>query len=232
MKYSRWIWGTATLAVLLIVVTLSAVIVARRMTTQAQGRSQEHAQNRQQRPDRPVHSAAWRPNRREFRSLSTGLEVNLLGLQDQTDWIVGAIPVGENEQENVAVGIVHWTDSGASNSRRIERIDRIEEYPSELVEVTSDAVNIRGSDAVASAGTTLVVFLKIRPNAQLRLLQDGSLIRNSNPSFTQRGFAVRNGRPIGIPVNGLHTVLTFLQTDRITGSFGRRAEEVLRNENR
>ncbi len=232
MKFSRLTLGVAAFTVLLIVVALSAIIAMRRVSTQAQARSQEHAQNRPQSQDRPVHAVAWRRNGRHFRSSSAGLSVNLLGLPDQADWIVGAAPVGGNEQEEVRVGIVHWADSETSNTLRIEQITRIEDYPSDLVEVTSDAVNVRGSDALAGGNTTLILFMKVRPGAEIRLLRDGERIAESNAAFDRRGFAIRNGMPIGTPVSGVHTLLVHLQTDRITRNVRERSREVTPHENR
>lgn len=233
MKFSRWIWGTATLAVLLIVVTLSAVIAARRVTTQAQDHSQTQDETSRQRRD--ARSEVWRPNTRRLnagqsRSSNAGVDVNLLGIPDQADWIVGAAPAQGSQEEEVVIGIIRWRDSGASNRRRIEQIERIEDYPTDLVDVTPDAVTVRGSDALA--GATLVVFLTVSPETQLRLSQDGRDVGRNNPSFRRRGFAVINGRPVGFPISGLHTVLAYLQTDRIARGVGRRPEEVIRRENR
>ena len=232
VKFSRWILRAATLVVLIIVVTLSAVIATRRVTTQAQGHSQEQVQNQSQRQDRSAHAVAWRRNGRRFTSSSAGLNVNLLGLPDQADWIVGAAPVEEGEQEEVRVGIVHWEDSGTGGRLRIERIARIEDYPSDLVEVTSDAVNVRGSDALLGENTTLILFMNVRPEAAIRLLRDGERIAESNAAFDRRGFAVRNYMPIGTPISGVHTLLVHLQADRITRNVRERSREVTPHENR
>lgn len=218
MKNSRFTWGMLIPLALIFSVALSVVYASK----QATGQTRNKAQLR----EKLAHSVMWKPTARALNSSGSSVDVNLPALADKTDWIVGVVPVEDGGQEGITVGLVHWADRQVSKKFKIEGIVRIEDYPSDLIDVATGVVNVKGSNAIRGADTTLAIYLKVAPNTQVNLWQDGKQIAD-NSGFLQKRFAVKNGKPIGTPISSLPMLLTQLQTDRISKNIG---QEVTINE--
>lgn len=173
----------------------------------------------------PSASAVWKRNKKSVDSFGSNVSVNLVNFPANTEWIVGASALTVADTPEASVGIAHWNNSGGNSTLRAASIDKIDNYPDGFVDITTDAITIRGSEALVTADKTVIVYLKLKDGTQVHLTENGNEVGLKAVSG-DAGFGVKNGTAISLPVRGASVLLTYLQAERIAKAAGVDPKEV------
>lgn len=160
----------------------------------------------------------WKPKQHPLNLTTKNIEVNVTNLSDKSDWVVSAVPLKSNETPSAVIGIAHWGEAGRRGKQILERIIRIDEYTGDLASLASGNINLDGQKIADDSSQTLIVYLQIAPNTNVRLVQGDKTTDLLTASFnpTQQSATVRNNQPFILPVNNRGDLLLNLQAARLT----------------